>query len=197
MRDRQRTARETRNRFRRAAERESREILAALGLSGHPLARRIARRLTDTESEIGRLRNFIDTRGRLDRAGNPRPAFTEYNRAQERDRAELRQLLDRLSEVAGGAAGSEQEARSKIERLAAEYPGALTYRAVFSEGAETSAGEPLAAPERREEPEPRVIPQPRAPALREPAQRSTAPPAPEARPALSPVQRRWILGEDL
>ncbi len=107
-----RARREQRDTHRRAAERESRQILIGLGLAAHPLARRIGRRLTDVETEISRLRSFLDSRGRHDNAGKPKPAYVTYLELQRSDRAELRHLLDELGVM---GAGSSREVKHLVE----------------------------------------------------------------------------------
>ena len=124
-----RARREQRDTHRRAAERESRQILTGLGLAAHPLAKRIGRRLTDVETEIARLRSFLDSRGRHDNAGKPKPAYDRYLELQRHDRAELRHLLDELGAM--GAGGSREVKHlvtlKRIQLPADQRPAELVY----------------------------------------------------------------------
>lgn len=133
-----RARREQRDKLRRAAEVEAREALVALGLADHPLGRRIGLRLVDTETEIERLRVYIEGAGRFDRFGNLRPAFTTYLDLQQRDRVEIRALLERLSALVGNAPKGDVERRVVLDD-ARPIPPAAVGLAGVTEGSPKSS----------------------------------------------------------
>lgn len=134
-----RDRRTLRDRARRRWEAEATATMAALGLLQHPLAPRLQRRLADTETEIDRLRTYIDGKGRHDNKGGIRPAYTLYLDLQKQDRAELRALVDRLAEIAGQGSSSPDTLGAAMDKLEARE------RAASAAKADARASQPAAA----------------------------------------------------
>lgn len=135
--------RERRDRHRRAAERETTEILEGSGLADHPLVRRIGVRLTDVATEVSRLRDFVAVRGRFNRDGSIKPAYQEYLRLQREDRVELRYLLGELAgDSAPGSIATVDAARAVVDSIMARFPGAFVHRALFEDGSALDLSEP-------------------------------------------------------
>lgn len=78
-------------------EEEVAAAIKALGLADHPIGRLLARRLVENGIAIERLRIYTTNYGVIDRFQRPKPAFLLYLELQQKDRVELRMMLERLS----------------------------------------------------------------------------------------------------
>jgi hypothetical protein len=94
-------ARERRTKERRQHEDEAREIMAELRVPDLAVSRRAARRLADTEEEIGYNKALMDRRGRYGRDGEPKAWYSAWQQLTTGDRVELRRLLEDIRELAG------------------------------------------------------------------------------------------------
>jgi hypothetical protein len=91
----------------RVAELETAQaILKDVGLEASPFAKRIARRLADVEVEVSILTEYVDgPHGRFTlEARKPTRAYSMLLDLLGKDRAELRQMLDRFAEASKGTA---------------------------------------------------------------------------------------------
>ena len=97
-----RSRRALRDPARRGAEKLSREILVSMGMEQNPVARRVGMRLTDVETEVRRLRKFVETRGRFRKSGEPTAWYSRYLETIRQDLPEVRRLLDDVKVLGGG-----------------------------------------------------------------------------------------------
>ncbi len=85
-------------------EGESTAVLESAGLQDSALGRRLARRLCEGEYELGLMSKHLDRRGRYDKKGIPRAAYTRYLDTRQADLEVCRRLIDELRQLLEKAA---------------------------------------------------------------------------------------------
>jgi hypothetical protein len=92
--------------FTKQLEAEVDAAIDALGLATHPVGVLLRRRLVENGMAIERLRIYTNNYGVMDKYQRPKPAFLLYLELQQKDRIELRMMLEKLSVFAGDKEGS-------------------------------------------------------------------------------------------
>jgi hypothetical protein len=96
-----RTAAAVRDRFRRAGEREARQILEAAGLTDDPLARSVARQIGRLEAMTRRLESHHERRGYFDKGGQIKSSVSQEISVISKLLDEARRLFGELREFRG------------------------------------------------------------------------------------------------
>jgi hypothetical protein len=78
---------------------EARRLVREAGIADSPIGERLARRLARGEHEIEMMSKIVDRVGRVRRAGELTAPYERLISLEREDRAEVRQLIDRLAEL--------------------------------------------------------------------------------------------------
>ncbi|HEX4823260.1 MAG TPA: hypothetical protein VFV19_03010 [Candidatus Polarisedimenticolaceae bacterium] len=83
---------------------EALRVILEAGIAASPIGERLARRLARAEHEIETMAKIVDRTGRVRRDGSLTPTYERLVSLEKEDRAEVRQLIDRLAELKAQAA---------------------------------------------------------------------------------------------